>query len=245
MRHSELVVVGTWLCLACACGKTPGGLQPALRGGGVSGAPSAAPAANAQPRTAAPTTPSAPSLLAENAKRGDAVRRDFAAELLSNLGEPSSCLKARPAGAVPNTTDLSVTAYVMPSGGVSRCDAEGSGLDADELACVCRLIAAVHFAQPVDNAPLVVTASVKLQLPNPNGSQVRSPAQLQRPLDPLAPPKRGLPPPHVDQPGNVPTPAPPTFYAPAPGNVPTPAPPTFYAPVPGNVPTPAPPAKMP
>ncbi len=249
---AEFVVLGAWVCMACACGKTEVELQPGPRAPGASAPPSAVPAVQAPRPTAAPNTnppiPLVPVVPQDRAKR-DLRKRDFSAELVSILGLPSSCLKPRAASTGPSTTDLSVTAHVMPSGSVSRGEAASAQLDANELACVRRLVESVHFAQPIDNAPFSVSATVKIQLHDANGGQARAPVQLpvqlQGPPNPYAPPKVGLPPPHVDEPGNVPTPAPPTVYPSAPGNVPTPAPPTVYPSVPGNVPTPAPPAQMP
>lgn len=156
------------------------------------------------------------------------------------LGDPSACMKPRAADTWRGTLEVNVTGFLMPSGGIVGNEMTGEGLAPDEQACIKHAIETVRLARPIDNAPLSISATLRLRVPKDATARPRAVV-----LPPNAALAGGAPPVHVDEPGNVPTPAPPMVYAAHPGSVPTPHAPTYYAPEPSNTPTPDPPAQMP
>jgi hypothetical protein len=88
--------------------------------------------------------------------------RDFSAELVRMMGDPSSCLKPRAAENAPSNLAIAVTASVMPSGAVGQTEVSAAELDSSELACLKARAAGLHFAPPIENAPFSVRGTVQL-----------------------------------------------------------------------------------
>lgn len=88
--------------------------------------------------------------------------RNLQSELEAMMGSPASCLAARPASEAPNNLNISLRASIMPSGTVGRGEVEAPGLTPEEVACVRSRLEALHFAQPIENAPLTVSGTITL-----------------------------------------------------------------------------------
>jgi hypothetical protein len=172
------------------------------------------------------------------AAEADKPPRDFSAELGQMMAGAASCLSPRSPEQPYGPLYLDLTAHVMPGGGVSRGEVSGGELQGEEGACVQRMLEAAHFAPPIENAPLAVHATLRLDPPIAKAS----------PPQPAAPPKPtyaagydpGVIPPA--DPGVVP-PADPGVIPPSdPGVVPTPDPPAEVMPIPEPI---APPPESP
>ena len=101
----------------------------------------------------------------------DKDKRDYGAELAERFGSPLSCMKPKRGDDVPTRINISLTAKVMPSGAITRGSASSSALDSDELKCVERLLLSRSLAQPIEDAPRTVTATVRLQMKQPAASK--------------------------------------------------------------------------
>lgn len=88
--------------------------------------------------------------------------RNLKAELESMMGSPITCLKPRPANEAPPSVSISLTASVMPSGAVGRGEVSAPGLEPDEVSCVRSRLESLHFAEPIENAPITVSGSITL-----------------------------------------------------------------------------------
>ncbi len=172
------------------------------------------------------------------AAEADKPPRDLSAELGQMMAGAASCLSPRSPEQPYGPLYLDLTAHVMPGGSVSRGEVGGGELQGEEGACVQRMLEAAHFAPPIENAPLAVHATLKLDPPIAKAS----------PPQPAAPPKptyaAGYDPgvvPTAD-PGVVP-PANPGVIPPSdPGVIPTPDPPAEVMPIPEPI---APPPESP
>ncbi|HKP61299.1 MAG TPA: hypothetical protein VJV78_31440 [Polyangiales bacterium] len=90
--------------------------------------------------------------------------RNLQQELESMIGSPVDCLTPRLAEGAPRELHLSLSASVMPSGAVGRGDVSGSAeLTRPELDCVRSRLEGLHFATPIENAPLTVNGSITLK----------------------------------------------------------------------------------
>jgi hypothetical protein len=88
--------------------------------------------------------------------------RNLRNELEAMMGSPAGCLGARPASEAPDNLNISLRASIMPSGIVSRGEVSAPGLTPEEVACVRSRLESLHFAQPIENAPLTVSGSITL-----------------------------------------------------------------------------------
>ena len=89
--------------------------------------------------------------------------RNLQHELESMIGSPVDCIAPRAAANAPPQLRLSLSASVMPSGAVGRGEVSASSeLTKPELDCVRGRLEALHFAAPIDNAPLTVSGSITL-----------------------------------------------------------------------------------
>ena len=94
----------------------------------------------------------------------DKQPRNLQQELESMIGSPVDCLAPRPREGAPPELRLSLSASVMPSGAVGRGEVSGSAqLTKPELDCVRARIEGLHFATPIENAPLTVSGSITLK----------------------------------------------------------------------------------
>jgi len=88
--------------------------------------------------------------------------RNLQSELEAMMGSPASCLKERPVNEAPDNVNISLRASIMPSGTVGRGEVSAPGLTPEEVACVRSRLEALHFAQPIENAPLTVSGTITL-----------------------------------------------------------------------------------
>ena len=94
----------------------------------------------------------------------DKQPRNLQQELESMIGSPVDCLAPRLAEGAPRELHLSLSASVMPSGAVGRGEVSGSAeLTKPELDCVRARLEGLHFATPIENAPLTVNGSITLK----------------------------------------------------------------------------------
>lgn len=151
--------------------------------GALTAAPTAVQTATGQPSPQAPSPAEAK------------PPRDLSAELSSQLGRVQNCIDLAKAAAQPDgRLVVSVDAYVLGTGRVSRATIDAPGQPDTSRACVEREVLAVRLPADVPNAPLRVTASteirVKATAPPDAGVQGRSPGQV--PTNPdIAQPERG------------------------------------------------------
>jgi hypothetical protein len=175
--------------VGAGCGRRQPIIEPAARARGVAAPnaealvaePARAPVDILPPGPAIAPLPSAPS--ADKAKP-DAGKRDFGGELSAAVSGAAQCLQPRTTDDAPKQIIVSLQAVVTPSGAVSRGDASGGGLGAEELACIRRMVEGVHFAPPIENAPFSVNGTVKLQQqPAPKAAPTEAPAEPKAPAD--------------------------------------------------------------
>jgi hypothetical protein len=88
--------------------------------------------------------------------------RDYSAELKGLLSSSVSCLTGHKADARSAIT-INVSAQVMPSGSISRADAQGPGLSPVELSCIQKVVGTLRLNGPIDGAPRSVSAHLTLQ----------------------------------------------------------------------------------
>jgi hypothetical protein len=87
--------------------------------------------------------------------------RNMQSELETMMGSPVNCLTDRSASEA-NPINISLNANVMPSGAVGRGEVSAPGLTPAEVSCIRSKLESMRFAQPIENAPLVVTGSISL-----------------------------------------------------------------------------------
>lgn len=88
--------------------------------------------------------------------------RDYSAELSALLSSTVSCLTGHKADARAAIT-INVSAQVMPSGSISRADAQGPGLTPVELSCIQKQVSSLHLNGPIEGAPRSVSGHLTLQ----------------------------------------------------------------------------------
>jgi hypothetical protein len=136
---------------------------------------------------------------APSAEDNDEPKRDFSAELVRAFGDPASCLQPRPNDTGPSQLPIALSTQVMPGGMVADSHVSAPGLSSDELKCLRQRLEAVHFAQPIENAPFRVSGSVTLARSggtNPTTARVQEQKREDKPQDPWQEP---APPPPVEQ----------------------------------------------
>jgi hypothetical protein len=115
-------------------------------------APSAAQNLGMAPSAAAATQPSEPA-------------RDLSAELSAALNQMTDCVDAAQAAQRPNgRLVVSVSAYVMGTGGISRATIDAPGQPAEALACFQRRLLAAKLREPVVGAPINVRGSAEVEV---------------------------------------------------------------------------------
>jgi hypothetical protein len=125
------------------------------------------------PRPSPAAAQAAPDLKAEPEPEEKEKARDYANELVQAVGRTEGCVKQRAASAaLPDKTSVSLEAYVLESGAVSRGYARSAQLTADELECVKQRIERARFAPAVEGAPRRVDATVQITFkrPEPSGA---------------------------------------------------------------------------
>ena len=130
----------------------------------LSEADPASPSVQPQPELAAPAAPAPEPAPAEEpaAAQPEKPVRNLSTELETMLGNPTSCLAPRAAAEAPSRVDISLSVQVMPSGAVSRGEVSAPGLTLEERDCLRTRLEALHFAQPIENAPFTVKGSIRL-----------------------------------------------------------------------------------
>ena len=180
-RVPALCAPALWLSaalLGCACG----GKEPALphRPPPTRGIPQPRPTNTSTtlpgPSPEVPLAEPPRAQSAETAPKGDPAaaapseepegsaepkERNYSAELAALLSTgAASCLTSfRPNG---STVSLQVTAQVMPTGTITRADAQGAGLTPPILSCLKKLAESTQLSAPVRDAPRSVRAQVTL-----------------------------------------------------------------------------------
>lgn len=91
-------------------------------------------------------------------------KRDLSAELKAALGEPIDCLDLSKLPPTGGKISVQVGAYVGPSGRISRASVSASGQPSSTLACVEKRALAIKMQDPIDNAPLLVNASIEFEI---------------------------------------------------------------------------------
>lgn len=102
-----------------------------------------------------------PPLAADNKEPAAAEKkaRDYSAELSDLLSATVNCLTGHKPGAI----SINVSAQVMPSGSITRADAQGPGLTPVELSCIQKTVGTLHLQSPIEGAPRSVSGHLTLQ----------------------------------------------------------------------------------
>lgn len=116
------------------------------------------------------------------AKPEEEKKRDYGAELVRAVGGAEGCVKPRAADApLPTTVSISLEAYVLESGAISRGYARSSSLTPEELACVKTRIEHARLGPAVEEAPRRIDATVELTFkppePAPGANAAAKPAE--------------------------------------------------------------------
>lgn len=187
------------LCWACGGKEPPSSQRPAPAYGiprqRTTSPAKSLPAATSQAQRFDPARPSEaartpgsdqppPTAAAEDSDAPGAKReRNYSAELTDLLGKtvPACLTSLAPS---TNTVSVQVTAQVMPSGTISRAEAQGTGLTPTALACVKKAVGVLQLKGPVSDAPRSVQASLTLQAQRPaNAPQPTAAADSREPND--------------------------------------------------------------
>lgn len=131
-----------------------------------------------------PSAPSAAQNLGMNppATAGGGVQaagsggRDLSAELSSKLNQMTDCVDPALVATRPNgRLVVSVSAYVLGSGSISRATIDAPGQPASALECLQRRVMATKLPDPVAGAPINVKGSAEVEVkavgPRPTGAQ--------------------------------------------------------------------------
>jgi len=98
------------------------------------------------------------------------VRRDLPAELIALMGQPGSCLELANVTSAGGRLTITLTAYAVPSGRITRATADAPGQPATALRCLEQRAVAGSLRGPVPGAPLQITATIPIEVfsqPNP------------------------------------------------------------------------------
>jgi hypothetical protein len=168
MRFASALLLWAVSSLACTGGEPASAPEPP-RGVARSTAPPEPPA----PPASAPAASDAPfqwpneppaSAPAQPAEPPAKAQRDYAAELLAALGDPTSCLKPRTGRDAPTEIIVELEAHVVGAGSVSRSYVRSTQLDADETECVRKRTSSLRLRTPIDDAPRTVRATLRLAM---------------------------------------------------------------------------------
>ncbi len=126
--------------------------------------------------------PTAAPVAKAEAKPEEEKKRDYGAELVRAVGGAEGCVKPRaPDAPLPTTVSISLEAYVLESGAVSRGYARSSSLTPEELDCVKTRIEHARLGPAVEEAPRRIDATVeltfKLPEPAPGSNTAAKPAE--------------------------------------------------------------------
>lgn len=133
---------------------------------GALSAPAAAPAPGAGTGASAPAQAATP-----------APARDLGADLSNALAPLSSCVDVVQGAAQPEgRLTISVTAYVLGSGRVSRATVTAPGQPASALSCMQDKVMALNLTGPIPNAPTQIKGSTQLQIKAVGGDAGQGPA---------------------------------------------------------------------
>lgn len=190
-----LLALASLLSAACSRTDTPAPPPGLLDNDGkqIASPPPAPPAAPApapiQPtvydfeRPAPPDIPSAAQNLGMTppATAGGGVQpagtgnRDLSAELSAKLNQMTDCVDPAQAATQSNgRLVVTVSAYVLGSGSISRATIDAPGQPATALACLQRRVLATKLAEPVAGAPINVKGSAEVEIkavgPRPAGA---------------------------------------------------------------------------
>jgi hypothetical protein len=106
--------------------------------------------------------PAAPQRASGPADTG--AQRDLPAELTALLGQPASCLELASVASAGGRVTISLVAYAVPSGRITRATATAPGQPATALRCLEQRAMAVSLRGPVPGAPLQVTATIPIEV---------------------------------------------------------------------------------
>jgi hypothetical protein len=96
--------------------------------------------------------------------------RDLGAELSAALGPAESCVDGAQAAALPGgRLTISVSAYVLPSGRVSRATVTAPGQPQTARDCMQKQVLALSLRQPIPDAPTQVNGSTQVQVRSAGG----------------------------------------------------------------------------
>lgn len=161
MSGRWILLTSMVVALGCGDDREP---PPRGLGRGVAGADPVQPAETAAPRDrrspfGSPTTME-PTMEPATEMAAEAPERDYAAELRTLAGNPSSCGELGPA-----TSDITIrlTATVTSQGVVTRGSASGP-VPAEVQECLQRRIERGRFRAPVEDAPRHVSATLELEV---------------------------------------------------------------------------------
>ena len=146
----------------------------------------------ADPSAAAEQPTTEPSAPAEAPKA-----RDYRAELAQLVGDPSGCLEPRLSDGTLQPIQLVVRSQVMPSGAVARAEVSSPALRSSEQRCIAHRVESVHFAPPIEGAPIGVETSVWLRpsAPAPAAAATPQPTAAAAPTAATSPEDTAIPPP--------------------------------------------------
>ncbi len=152
-------LIGSLLVCIQACGLEG---KPAPRGVTKTPPPSSATPAPAETATApkarwrrTQTAAPAPASETANPDEEQKPKRDLNAELRASFGDPTPCVSSWQAA--PQSTTVSVQAWVNVSGAVSRSSVSCPGAPAVVQQCLEQRLRQVRFRGPVDDAPTLAS----------------------------------------------------------------------------------------
>lgn len=140
------------------------------------------PAPQAAPSVAQNLGMAPPAAAAAGEQTGSAANRDLSAELSSALDQMTDCVDAAEAAKQPNgRLVVSVSAYVMGTGSISRATIDAPGQPAGALSCLQRRVLAAKLREPIAGAPINVKGSAEVEIksvgPRPTEAPPSPPAR--------------------------------------------------------------------
>jgi hypothetical protein len=116
-----------------------------------------------RPTPQAPTNdPQGPQ--AEQPVEEEEKKRDLSAELRDALGRPTSCLDLAKAAEAGGKLSIRVSAYVAPSGRITRASVSAQGQPDESLRCIEKQALAVRMQEPIEDAPRRVDATIEFEV---------------------------------------------------------------------------------
>lgn len=90
--------------------------------------------------------------------------RDLSGELASAFGQPLSCLDAAAVASGGGRLTVTITAYLMPSGRITRASASAPGQPSEAITCLEKRASALSLRGPIDDAPRQVSAALPVEV---------------------------------------------------------------------------------